>query len=816
MSLRARVRKAIIRPMIGFPHRSRYSALPAAALAIILSASCSIRPPASASAVKGAADRSSGVAFDGGELLRLDGEWELYRDRLLGPEDFKRGDLPAPIPMAVPGLWAAVNGFQRPTKPPTGVGTLRLRLRVPPESREWALRIPNADSAVRVFVNGEKVAEIGRVSDLPELCVPSNGIAIPRFQSSGGSLEIVMQVANFSAPAIGTWDSPILGDASAVYAKRQRDIVSTSLISGALLIMGLYHLGLFLLRKKDIASLLFGIICLSMMIRNLIMGERLLLELVPPTGASWEWGFKLEHLSAHMVLPLFALFFRQVFPRQVRRAPVLIAVGGGIAWAALVLLTPPMVYQRFLHWYEYFLLAVGLYFLAAVALAAIRREEGALIVVIGVLFLLGTSANDVLLSVGILTKTFYMASYGVFLYVFMQSFHLSMIFSKSFREVEKLSSSLMDKNNELESLHTIDLAIASSADRDEVLGIILRQASVRLGVDAADILLLDNSEGYLSLGARVGFRTDALLHTRLHSGQGFAGRAVQSDSIVFSDLEANTEGFRRSPAFAEEGFFFYAGCRLLVKGKIVGVLELYRRSPFRPYQSWEMYFKTLAGQAAVALDNSSLLLGLKLANEELLAANEATIEGWAEALELRDRETEGHSRRVTGMTMELARRFGISGQELDYVRRGALLHDIGKMGIPDSILLKPGPLNDEEFSVMKKHPEIARNLLCRMRFLEGSLEIPYCHHEKWDGSGYPRGISGESIPLPARLFSIVDVWDALRSDRPYRASWPEEKVLAHVISLSGTHFDPAAVQAFVELHQSAGKGLDFETPHNVT
>ena len=154
---------------------------------------------------------------------------------------------------------------------------------------------------------------------------------------------------------------------------------------------------------------------------------------------------------------------------------------------------------------------------------------------------------------------------------------------------------------------------------------------------------------------------------------------------------------------------------------------------------------------------------------------------------------------MTDMTIELARRFGIEGDELDRVRHGALLHDLGKMGIPDAILLKPGPLSAEEFEVMKRHPTIARDLLSRLRFLDRSLDIPYRHHEKWDGSGYPGGLAGIGIPLSARLFAVVDVWDALRSNRPYREGWPEEKVLAHIASLSGSHFDPEAAAAFIEL-----------------
>jgi len=665
------------------------------------------------------------------------------------------------------------------------------------------LRLPNANSALRVYAADAKIAEIGQVSANKESYRPSNKLALPEFPVSGETLEIILQIANFSTPYIGTWDSPILGTANALSKKRSGDLISTSLISGALLIMGLYHLGLFLLRKKDLTSLLFGIICLLMTVRNLIMGERILLDLFPAEAAAWEWAFKIEHLSAHLTVPLFALFFRELYPRQVKKIPVWVILVVGCAWAALAIFTPAMIYQRFLHWYELFLLTAGLYVLGTITIAAFRGEEGALIVELGLIVLLCTTANDVFLSIGLISKTFYMASYGVFLYIFTQSFHLSMIFSKAFHDIEALSEDLRDKNKELESLHTIDLAIASSMELDRVLSVILEQAVAHLDADAADILLLENDSGTLTFGARLGFRTDALLHTRLKSGQGFAGQALLSeDAIIVSGLDKNAEGFSRSPAFAGENFVFYAGRRLTVKGKTVGVIELYRRLPFVPSESWDLFFKTLAGQAAIALDNSALVRGLKQANIELEEANEGTIESWAEALELRDQETEGHSRRVTDATIKLAGLFGIAGLELDQVRQGALLHDIGKMGIPDSILLKPGPLNAEEFSIMKRHPSIARDLLSRLSFFRNSLDIPYHHHEKWDGTGYPQGLAGPDIPLPARLFAVVDVWDALRSNRPYRESWPEEKVLNHIESQAGTHFDPAAVEAFIRMRRA--------------
>lgn len=183
---------------------------------------------------------------------------------------------------------------------------------------------------------------------------------------------------------------------------------------------------------------------------------------------------------------------------------------------------------------------------------------------------------------------------------------------------------------------------------------------------------------------------------------------------------------------------------------------------------------------------------------ELEAAYEATLEGWIRALDLRDRETEGHSRRVTEITVGMAASYGIEGIDLKYLRRGALLHDIGKMALPDRILLKPGPLDEEETREMQRHPEYANQMLSGIPFLRASLDIPHAHHERWDGHGYPRGLVGEEIPLAARLFAVVDVWDALRHDRPYRAGWPAAQVIEHIQALSGTHFQPEAVYALEE------------------
>ncbi len=200
-------------------------------------------------------------------------------------------------------------------------------------------------------------------------------------------------------------------------------------------------------------------------------------------------------------------------------------------------------------------------------------------------------------------------------------------------------------------------------------------------------------------------------------------------------------------------------------------------------------------------------LDLKRAHEDLagaykatVEAYEATIEGWSRVLDLRDKETEGHTQRVTEATVNLARLLNIPEEEIIHVRRGALLHDIGKMAIPDNILQKPGPLNDEEWIEMRRHPVFAYEMLHPIVYLRRALDIPYCHHERWDGSGYPRGLKGEEIPLPARIFSIVDVWDALLSNRPYRKGLTEEYVLEYIKRQSGTAFDPRLVEAFLDIN----------------
>jgi putative nucleotidyltransferase with HDIG domain len=334
-----------------------------------------------------------------------------------------------------------------------------------------------------------------------------------------------------------------------------------------------------------------------------------------------------------------------------------------------------------------------------------------------------------------------------------------------------------------------------------LLGHILHQ----LEVDAAAVLLYQPELQNLEFVAGQGFHTQALHFTNLRLGQGFAGRAALEQHIVhISDLNQMNAGFLRSPEFRNEGFLAYIGIPLIAKGSITGVLEIYHRQPLDPGREWMEYLHTLAGQAAIAIDNIRLFEDLQSTNMQLRQAYDATIQGWAQALELRDSETEGHSRRTVELTLELARKMGIEESQLAHVRWGALLHDIGKMGMPDAILQKIGPLTDEEWETIRQHTLHAYKLLAPISYLQSALDIPYYHHEKWDGTGYPRGLKGEQIPLPARIFAVVDVWDALTNDRLYRPAWTREKTLEYIKEQSGRHFDPDVVDVFLKMIASDG------------
>ncbi len=352
----------------------------------------------------------------------------------------------------------------------------------------------------------------------------------------------------------------------------------------------------------------------------------------------------------------------------------------------------------------------------------------------------------------------------------------------------------------LAALRAIDMAIASSLDLKLTLDIVIEQVMKQLAVDAADILLIKPHTQVLEFVTGQGFRTTALQQTRLQVGESNAGRAAYERRIIsIPDLRMGNTDFLRSPSFAYEGFITCHAAPLITKGQVKGVLEVFFRSSNAPDSEWLDYFETLAGQAAIAIDNVTLFNDLQRSNVELTMAYDLMIEGWSRALDLRDHKTEGHSRRVTEITIKLANMMGVGEHELSPVSRGALLHDVGKIGIPDSILFKPGPLTADEWEIMRQHPKYAYDLLHPIPYLHTALDIPYCHHEKWDGSGYPRGIKGEEIPLSARIFAVADVFDALTCDRPYRAAWLRSEALEYINTKAGTHFDPEVVKSFQNL-----------------
>jgi PAS domain S-box-containing protein len=351
----------------------------------------------------------------------------------------------------------------------------------------------------------------------------------------------------------------------------------------------------------------------------------------------------------------------------------------------------------------------------------------------------------------------------------------------------------------LAALRSIDAAITSGLDLYLTLGVILDQAIDHLQIDAAAVLLRAPYTQTLEYAAVRGVRREALRQLQLPLGEGCAGYVALHRRLLRLPSLDNAEATQLQPPLGEE-FPAYYGLPLIIKGQVEGVLELFHRDLHAPDAEWLHFLETLAGQTAVAVEHAMLFQSMQRSHAELIRAYDTTLEGWARALELRDKETEGHSQRVTDLTVRLARRMGLNEAELAHIHRGALLHDIGKMGIPDSILLKPGPLTEEEWVIMRRHPTMAYELLAPVAYLRPALDIPYCHHERWDGSGYPRGLRGEEIPLAARIFMVVDVWDALRYDRPYREGWPEAQVRQRIRELSGTHFDPQVVEAFMSLN----------------
>jgi HD-GYP domain-containing protein (c-di-GMP phosphodiesterase class II) len=343
----------------------------------------------------------------------------------------------------------------------------------------------------------------------------------------------------------------------------------------------------------------------------------------------------------------------------------------------------------------------------------------------------------------------------------------------------------------------MDMAISSSFDLRVTLNVLLDQVTAQLDVDAASVLLFNKYTQTLEYAAGRGFRGNSISQTRLRLGEELAGKAAFERRLI--SVSGSPDSKFIHTRLAGEDFVAYYGMPLVAKGELKGVLEIFNRTSLTPDMEWLDFLETLSGDTAIAIDSTALFTDLQRTNIDLMLAYDSTLEGWSRVLEVRNQEPVGHTQRVVELTLELAEAYGLSEADLVTIRRGALLHDIGILGVPDSIVFKPGPLTPEEWEIMRRHPTYAYQILSPVTYLRPALDIPFCHHEKWDGNGYPRGLHGEQIPLSARIFAVVDVWDALRSNRPYRLAWSDEESLNYIRSQSGQHFDPQVVNVFLSI-----------------
>ncbi len=375
----------------------------------------------------------------------------------------------------------------------------------------------------------------------------------------------------------------------------------------------------------------------------------------------------------------------------------------------------------------------------------------------------------------------------------------------------RLYEETQQRLSQVQALHDIDLEIATSFDLFVTLHVLLVHITEQLQVDSAAIMLYEDNQSRMEFAAGCGFRTRMVERSLLSQSQGFANQAaIQRQTIYAPQLFEGDIDQVKPLKITQSGDVTLVVAPLISKDEVKGVLEVYCYDEFDPNPEWMEFLELFASLSAITIDNAQLFDHLQTKNAELEVAYNATIEGWSRALELRDKETQGHTDRVAELTLRLARAMGIPDSELVHIHRGALLHDIGKMAIPDAILLKPGDLTEDEWEIMKRHPVIAYELLYPIAYLRPALDIPHNHHERWDGSGYPRGLRGEEIPLAARIFSVVDVWDALTSQRPYRADWSYRDAYEYIRDQAGTYFDPVVVKAFLKFMEESGDLGDLD------
>jgi HD-GYP domain-containing protein (c-di-GMP phosphodiesterase class II) len=362
------------------------------------------------------------------------------------------------------------------------------------------------------------------------------------------------------------------------------------------------------------------------------------------------------------------------------------------------------------------------------------------------------------------------------------------------------------QQNQILAMRSVERAISSSMDLKVTLNVLLDSAVEQLGADAASILLLDEKQRDLTIAAVRGFQRINHPASRLRAEHSLATQAsLERHTVFLTGSRPGDPALEHQPLMREEGFSTYLASPMIAHGNVKGVLEVFRRSPGVPDPEWMDRLEFLSLQGAIAIESTESFLNLQRTHSELSRACDSTIEGWSRAVDLRARDAEGHSQRVAELTIRLAERMGFPPNDLPSLRRGALLHDIGKIGIPDRILWKPDALSEEEWQLMRQHPKMAEQLLSPIEFLRSALDIPKFHHERWDGKGYPYGLSGSDIPLAARAFAVIDVWDSMQAPRPFRdRPFSESESIQYLHQESGRQFDPAAVSSFLQILHEPG------------
>ena len=349
-----------------------------------------------------------------------------------------------------------------------------------------------------------------------------------------------------------------------------------------------------------------------------------------------------------------------------------------------------------------------------------------------------------------------------------------------------------------------DLVAQESTDLRGTINVLASHVIHSLDVDAADVLVYDAAAQRLVNAGGRGFRGRGMENVILRLEDTPAGKAVANNEVVrVANVTRAQNDFAHLADLAGEDMVAYVAAPLVLNAQVKGVLEIWSRRPINASAQWLDTLEQTAEKGAMALSNVMLVRRLQRANLDLAQAYDATIEAWSQALELRGYETKSHIQRVADMSVDFARLIGLGEAEVSNIRRGARLHDIGMLAIPERIVLKPEALDEEELVIMRRHPMVGYQQLESVEFLKSALDIVRYHHEKWDGTGYPYGLKGEQIPLTARLFALVDVWDSLRSDRPFRKGWPEEKVKAHIRERAGKQFDPDLADRFLKLLEGA-------------